>query len=113
TGLAQNYNMTLTSGSEKGHALFSLDYYGNEGTVKGTNFSRISTRINSDYYLIGKMVKIGENFSLSKTRRSVVDPGWILNLTHEIWPIVPVHTIDGVGWGGPVSGMGDRHNPIR
>jgi len=113
TGLAQNYNMTLTSGTEKGHALFSLDYYGNEGTVKGTDFSRISTRINSDYYLIDKMVKIGENFSLSKIRKSVVDPGWILNLTHEIWPIVPVHTIDGVGWGGPVSGMGDRHNPIR
>ena len=113
TGLAQNYNMTLTSGTEKGHALFSLDYIGNAGTVKGTDFSRISARINSDYYLIDKMVRIGENFSLSKIRKSVVDPGWILNLTHEIWPIVPVHTIDGVGWGGPVSGMGDRHNPIR
>ncbi|MFD1769187.1 SusC/RagA family TonB-linked outer membrane protein [Sphingobacterium suaedae] len=113
TGLAQNYNMTLTSGTEKGHALFSLDYVGNQGTVKGTNFSRISTRINSDYYLIDKMVRIGENFSLSKIRKSVVDPGWLLNLTHEIWPIVPIHTIDGVGWGGPVSGMGDRHNPIR
>lgn len=113
TGLAQNYNMTLTSGTEKGHALFSLDYVGNEGTVKGTDFSRISARINSDYYLIDKMVRIGENFSLSKIRKSVVDPGWILNLTHEIWSIVPVHTIDGVGWGGPVSGMGDRHNPMR
>lgn len=113
TGFAQNYNMTLTSGTEKGHALFSLDYYGNEGTVKGTDFSRISLRINSDYYLIDKKLKIGENFSLSKIRKSIVDPGWILNLTHEIWPIVPVHTIDGVGWGGPVSGMGDRHNPMR
>lgn len=113
TGIAQNYNMTLTSGTEKGHALFSLDYYGNEGTVKGTDFSRISARINSDYYLAGKMIKIGENFSLSKIRKSIVDPGWILNLTHEVWPIVPVHTTDGVGWGGPVSGMGDRHNPVR
>ena len=113
TGIIQNYNMTLTSGTERGHALFSLDYYGNDGIVKGTDFSRISTRINSDYYLVGKMIKIGENLSLSKIRKSVVDPGWILNLTHEVWPIVPVHTIDGSGWGGPVSGMGDRHNPVR
>lgn len=113
TGLIQNYNMTLTTGTEKGHALFSLDYYGNEGTVKGTDFSRISARINSDYYLANNKIKIGENLSISKIRKSIVDPGWILNLTHEIWPIVPVHTIDGVGWGGPVSGMGDRHNPMR
>lgn len=113
TGIIQNYNMTLSSGTEKGHALFSLDYYGNEGIVKGTNFNRISTRINSDYYLVDKMIKIGENFSLSKIRKSMVDPGWVLNLTHEVWPIVPVHTIDGVGWGGPVSGMSDRHNPVR
>lgn len=113
TGIIQNYNMTLTSGTEKGSALFSLDYYGNEGIVRGTDFSRISARINSDYFLVGKMIKIGENLSLSKIRKSVVDPGWVLNLTHEVWPIVPVHTIDEVGWGGPVSGMGDRHNPVR
>lgn len=113
TGVMQNYNMTLTSGSEKSHVLFSLDYYGNDGTVKGTNFERISARINSDYYLINKVLKIGENLSLSKIRKSVVDAGHILNLTHEIWPIVPVHTVDGQGWGGPVSGMSDRHNPSR
>lgn len=113
TGMIQNHNMTLSSGSEKGHALFSLDYFGNDGIVKGTDFSRISARINSDYYLVDKMIKIGENFSLSKIRKSVVDPGWILNLTHEVWPIVPVHTTDGAGWGGPVSGMSDRHNPVR
>lgn len=77
TGIIQNYNMTLSSGTEKGHALFSIDYYGNEGIVKGTNFNRISTRINSDYYLVDKMIKIGENFSLSKIRKSMVDPGWV------------------------------------
>lgn len=113
TGVIQNYNMTLTSGTEKGHTLFSLDYYGNEGTVKGTNFSRISARVNSDYFLINKMLKIGENLSISKIKKSVIDAGSILNQTHDIWPIVPVHTVDGIGWGGPVSGMGDRQNPMR
>ena len=33
-------------------------------------------------------------------------------MTHEIQPIIPVYTLDG-GWGGPVAGMSDRHNPVR
>ncbi|MCD8267091.1 MAG: TonB-dependent receptor [Parabacteroides sp.] len=27
--------------------------------------------------------------------------------------IVPVHTVDGEGWGGPIGGMSDRQNPVR
>src|SRR5690606_19993325 len=33
--------------------------------------------------------------------------------TRNIQPIVPVHTVDGLGWGGPVAGMSDRQNPVR
>src|SRR5690606_25490031 len=28
-------------------------------------------------------------------------------------PIIPVRTVDGRGWGGPVAGMNDRQNPVR
>lgn len=111
--IEQNYNLTVSQGNEKGSVLFSLDYLDNDGTVRGTYFERISTRVNSDYHLINKRLKIGENLSLTKIRHSLVGAGDLLNQTRTIQPIVPVHTVDGVGWGGPVSGMSDRQNPVR
>jgi len=40
----QNYNLTLTGGNEAGKALFSMDYFDNRGTVRGTYFERLSGR---------------------------------------------------------------------
>lgn len=111
--IEQNYNATLSQGNDKGSVLFSLDYLGNDGTVKGTCFNRMSARINSDYKLINNKLKIGENLSLTKIRHSLVSAGDLLNQTRTIQPIVPVHTVDGIGWGGPVAGMSDRQNPVR
>jgi TonB-linked SusC/RagA family outer membrane protein len=112
TGLAQNYNITLSNVGEKGRSLFSLDFYDNTGTIKKSDFGRITARMNSDYTVLKDRLVVGENFSLSKMRRQAIGSG-ILNQTHEIQPIIPVHTIDGEGWGGPVAGMSDRHNPVR
>lgn len=112
TGFTQNYNVTVTTGNEKGRALFSADYYGNDGTVKGTYFDRITARINSDYKLFNDRVVIGENLSLSKTRNSTLSGGSLQENAKNIQSIVPVHSLDG-GWGGPASNMSDRQNPVR
>lgn len=112
TGFAQNYNVTVTNGGEKGRALFSLDYFGNDGTVKGTYFNRINARVNSDYKLFNDRVTIGENLSLSKTRSSTLNGGGLQGDAKNIQSIVPVYDKEG-GWGGPASNMSDRHNPVR
>lgn len=112
TGFTQNYNVTVTNGNDKGRSLFSVDYYGNDGTVKGTNFKRITGRINSDYKLFNDRVTIGENLSLSKTRNSTLSGTDLQDRARLIQPLVPVHSLDG-GWGGPASNMSDRQNPVR
>jgi len=113
TGISQNYNVTVSTGGTKGRSLFTLDYLYNEGTVKETFNERISARINSDYSILDGRLTLSENFSLNKTTRSRLNVGDILGNTRSIQPIVPVRTVDGIGWGGPVGGMGDRHNPLR
>ncbi len=113
TAIEQNYNVTVSNGGEKGRSLFSLDYLNSDGTVKGTYFDRITARINSDYSMINNRLKIGENLSLTKIDKSLLNASDLLNQTRTIQPIVPVHTVDGVGWGGPVAGMSDRQNPAR
>lgn len=94
-GFTQNYNATVTTGTEKGRALFSMDYYGNNGTVKGTYFNRITARINSDYKLFNDRVTIGENLFISKTRSSILEAGELQEGARNIQPLVPVYAIDG------------------
>ncbi|MDH6534852.1 TonB-dependent receptor [Parabacteroides sp. 52] len=112
TGFIQNYNLTVTNGNEKGRVLFSADYYGNKGTIKGSYFNRIVARLNSDYKLFNDRVTISENLSLSKTRESALDAANLQDRARLIQPLVPVHDMEG-GWGGPASNMSDRQNPIR
>lgn len=108
---SQNYNISLSRGTDKGGSVFSLDYLHNKGIVRTTDFKRMTARINSDYKLINDKLWVGENFSVSRTQE-VSDPG-VLNPALQALPVIPVHTIDGVGWGGPFGGMNDRQNPAR
>ncbi|WP_232046132.1 SusC/RagA family TonB-linked outer membrane protein [Sphingobacterium daejeonense] len=112
TGLIQSYNASLSSATDKGSSFFSLGYLNNDGTLKHTNFNRISARMNTDYKLFDGKLVVGENFTLNKTGEVQV-PGDVLDLSLKALPMIPVHTIDGEGWGGPAQGMNDRHNPMR
>lgn len=111
TGIANSYDLSVSNASDKGNYVFSLGYYGNQGVVKTTDFERITARMNGSYkYFDGKLV-IGENFSFNRTNE-VTDPG-VLDPALRALPIIPVRTVDGKGWGGPVGGMNDRQNPVR
>ncbi|HMR18527.1 MAG TPA: SusC/RagA family TonB-linked outer membrane protein, partial [Sphingobacterium sp.] len=112
TGLIQSYNATLSSATEKGSSYFSLGYFHNDGTLKYSDFNRISGRINTDYKLFDGKLVVGENFTLNNTGE-LQAPGDVLDLSLKALPMIPVHTIDGQGWGGPAQGMNDRHNPVR
>ena len=113
TALIQSYNLSLSNGGERGSMLLSVNYYDNVGTLKYTGFNRITARLNSDYNFFNNKLKIGENFTLAKTRQSEVDIANVRDRSSQLPSIVPVHTVDGLGWGGPVAGMSDRDNPLR
>lgn len=109
-GIIQNYDLQLANATENGNQFFSVGYFDNKGIIKTTGFNRISVRLNSDYKLFNKRLIIGENFSVSKTKEVQAD---IINTALQAVPLIPVHTEDGKGWGGPVAGMNDRQNPVR
>lgn len=111
-GLIQSYNMSVSNGTDNGNYFFSLGYYNNDGTIKESDFNRISVRMNSDYKLFDGIVTIGENFTLNRTTE-VQAPADVLDMALKSLPLIPVHTIDGKGWGGPTPGMNDRQNPVR
>ena len=59
TGVIQQYNLSVSNGSEKGSSFFSLGYYKNLGIIKQTDFERFSARMNTEYHLIDKILSIG------------------------------------------------------
>ena len=61
-------------------------------------------------YNINKIVKVGENFTVTWSRQ--VDSAPMENAL-KMAPVVPVYEIDGETFGGPVGSMSDRQNPLR
>ena len=110
TGVIQQYNVSVSNGSEKGSSFFSLGYYKNLGIIKDSDFERFSARMNSDYNLIGKMLTIGEHFTLNRTSE-VQAPGGFLQNVLQANPSLPIYKIDGE-YAGPVGGYPDRENPV-
>lgn len=110
-GIAQSYNLSVSSGNNKSNSFFSLGYYDNQGTVKETYFNRISARMNSSYKLLNDKLTIGENFTINNTGELSV-PGGVLDLAILSLPVMPVKKTDG-DWGSVTSGMRDRDNPAR
>ncbi|MBQ7470818.1 MAG: SusC/RagA family TonB-linked outer membrane protein, partial [Prevotella sp.] len=90
TGVVQQYNLSVSNGSEKGHSFFSVGYYDNKGTIKDSHFSRLSARANTDYKLFDGMVTIGENFTINRTQ-GVDAPGGILEHALEFNPNFPIY----------------------
>lgn len=111
TGIMQNYDLSVSNGTDKGRYFFSLGYLKNEGVIENSMFDRLSARINTDYKLFDGLITIGENFTLNNTHE-VEAPGGVLDAALQALPIIPVHTSDG-GWGGPTGSMNDRQNPVR
>lgn len=112
TGFIQQYNLSITNGTERGSYYMSLGYYKNDGMIKYSNFERFSARMNSEYKLIKDIVTIGENFTINRTSE-VQAPGNIINDAMISLPMIPVHTVDGTGWGGPSKTMPTRQNIAR
>ena len=110
TGIIQQYNVSVSNGSEKGSSFFSLGYYKNIGIIKDSDFERFSARMNSDYNLIGKFLTIGEHFTLNRTSE-VQAPGGFLQNVLQFNPSLPVYDINGE-YAGPVGGYPDRENPV-
>ncbi|GHT20248.1 SusC/RagA family TonB-linked outer membrane protein [Bacteroidia bacterium] len=49
SALSQNYTVSYTTGREKMRSFLMADYYSEEGTMKGFDYSRYSLRSNNDY----------------------------------------------------------------
>ncbi|MCC8153740.1 MAG: TonB-dependent receptor plug domain-containing protein [Tannerellaceae bacterium] len=69
-GFTQDYNLSISGGSEKIRTYLSLGYYNEEGAVKDFDFSRYSFRFNVDYQ-VTDWLKIRPQ--VSGSRKDILD----------------------------------------
>ena len=58
-----NYNLSFDGGGDRGHYALSASYFGQQGTIVGSDYNRFTLRLNSDFK-VREWLKIGEHFSI-------------------------------------------------
>ncbi len=115
TGITQNYDLSFSQGGERGGIQFGANYFNQKGVVIETAYERVGLRLNSNYNFLDGRVTIGENLSVTRGVRQLLDSGF--GGTSEQGPyriksILPVRTEDGRFAGPPGGGFSDRDNPV-
>jgi TonB-linked SusC/RagA family outer membrane protein len=97
-GPLQNYNLTLSGGSDKLRTALTLNYYKEEGSIILSKFDRYSVRINADYD-VSRRLKFGTSLQFSNTSTRGVPTNevnnGVLNQAVFMWPDQPVYNPDG------------------
>ena len=93
-GLRQEYNLSISGGSDKYTFMGTLGYLNNEGISKGSSMERTSARIKTTYNPFS-FLRVGANASythtISNNQYSVFDA------LYTVAPIYPLYIRDGAG----------------
>lgn len=117
TGNIQNHQLAFSGGSNKTNFYLSLNYFGQEGTIIGSDYDRYSTRFNLDHQA-KDWLKVGMSSSLSRNNQRVSltnGTEGIVQLAVYNSPAAPITTIEGdyattVSVGG--YDFGNALNPV-
>ena len=108
----QNYHLAMDYGNEKGYWGLSGSWFDQEGTVIGSDYSRMSLRLNSGYN-VKPWLKVGENLSFmysygrSAMNNNAAPAASIISAAIAMAPWDPARYPDGCvnGYGEDMSGV--------
>jgi len=112
TAMMQNYNATLSKGTENGSTSLTLNYMDQNGLCRNTDFQRFNTRLTSDYKFLNDRLRIGESVSINRWTQHL-SPGGIEEEVIAQHPAIPVYDENGGYAGGYIDILGDKPNMIR
>ncbi len=78
TAFTQNYKVSVEGGDDIGMYSLSLGYTNGKSTLKGSDFSRLNLRFNTDIKMFSKLTT-GIDISYNQTSYNILDNGWSEN----------------------------------
>ncbi len=106
--LVHNYSLSVDGGGEWGSYLFSASYFNQDGTLLGSNYDRLTLRVNTNFN-VRKWLRIGENltFATSRSRNAMNNnaspQASVLSAALAMAPWDPVYYPE-----GSVNGQGEN-----
>lgn len=108
-GFNQNYELSITGGTEKTQHSISLGYRGENGLFKNDNYKRLNARVALDHKLLENL-KIGTNITYTyKDQNTRRDP---LNMCNKIVPLSKPYDENGEVVRFPAPGYNSQTNPL-
>lgn len=98
----QNYQMTVSGGSEKTKFAISGGYHFKEGIVVGSDFTRLSAKVNVDHSFSDR-IRVGNSFLASRTSENITfndNSSGVVYTALLMVPNAPVRNADG-SFAGP------------
>ncbi len=113
--MIQEYNLSVTGGSNDGGYAFSGGYMKEEGTLLNTGFERFSIRSNANTKL-KNWLEVGESLGVVYTHaygnQSDNSEGTVISQVYRMQPIIPVYDIMGNFAGTKAPSTGNGQNPV-
>ena len=108
-GFNQNYELSITGGTEKTQHSISLGYRGENGLFKNDNYKRLNARVALDHKLLENL-KIGTNITYTyKDQNTRRDP---LNMCNKIVPLSKPYDENGEVVRFPAPGYNSQTSPL-
>ena len=112
----QEYNTSITGGSDNSNYAFSLGYLDQKGVVIHSGFTRYSMHANMDSKLTN-WLSIGQTLGVAYTKRlggfgGNNNEGNVVSQAYRMQPIVPVYDIAGNFAGTKGESLGNGANPV-
>ena len=110
----QNYSVGLSGGAADDYTYnTSVSYLNQEGTIKNTDYERISIKQNIEKTIIKKVLSVGTNINFSQSKENRILEGsntvGIMNSAIKLEPVIPVYNQDGSYGYSPFV---DYNNPV-
>jgi len=93
TGLMNDHNFSIAGGGEKAKYRASAGYYNEVGTVRGTELSRITSRINLDYNVSNK-IRFSSDISYTHSDNNSLYTSAVRNVAYNKMPNQSVYEYD-------------------
>ncbi|MGK9117164.1 SusC/RagA family TonB-linked outer membrane protein [Olivibacter jilunii] len=92
-GLVQNYDVSVSGGTEKTTYYFSGGYFGDQGILKGAKYDRVTARLNNEYK-IAPYLSVGHNLTVTYNKNEN-KPTSAFSSAYRMAPSAPVRNADG------------------
>jgi TonB-dependent starch-binding outer membrane protein SusC len=121
-GIIQSHSISVSGGDGKTHYFISGNYFDQEGIIKGSDYNRVSSRINVDTE-IKKWLRAGVNLNISKATTNFIgssgdgaggNGGSVIRYAFFRTPAIPIYDANGEFTDKPerFDLFGDGYSPV-